>query len=50
MEIELRPVLPMIEHSRDEPTLSRHQFQTLGQPSPLKDNQGQSSPLKFQTR
>ena len=32
MEIELRPVLLMSEHSRDEPTLPRPQFQTAEQP------------------
>ena len=36
MEIELRPVLLMSEHSRDEPTLPRPQFQTAEQPSPPK--------------
>jgi hypothetical protein len=29
MEIELRPVLLVREHSRDEPTLSRPQFQNV---------------------
>src|ERR1700722_377589 len=32
MEIELRPVLLMSEHSRDEPTLPWPQFQTAEQP------------------
>ena len=31
MEIELRPVLLVREHSRDEPTLSWAQFQTIEQ-------------------
>jgi hypothetical protein len=31
MEIELRSVLLVREHSRDEPTLSLPQFQTIGQ-------------------
>ena len=34
MEIELRPVLLMSEHSRDEPTLSRPQFQLLDKLTP----------------
>ena len=31
MEVELRPVLLMSEHSRDEPALPRPQFQATGQ-------------------
>jgi hypothetical protein len=31
MEIELRPILLVSEYSHDEPTLSRPQFQTIGQ-------------------
>jgi hypothetical protein len=35
MEIELRPVLLVREHSRDKPTFSWAQFQTIGQtPAP----------------
>ena len=34
MEIELRPVLLVSEHSRDEPTLSRPQFQLLDKLTP----------------
>ena len=33
MEIELRPVLLVREHSRDKPTFPRLQFQTIEQTS-----------------
>src|SRR5580704_2514181 len=36
MEIELRPVLLMSEHSRDEPTFSWPYFQATGQTRPPK--------------